>query len=153
VSVWNENRYGVPPRHALGLWHPFAKLASQALFPTARERRALAGKTRFSYAFNFPAVPVGGVANDRIAVLSDFYWTDTISSPVASGGFLSSVSLFETKGKQRYSNPNLVSGAIHLPFFERRITKISAGAMLLMRLQNNAAAVQTFQVVLGGYID
>jgi len=172
MSVFTDSRLpGAAPYHALGLWHPTGKLGSAAYFPSPSERRILHGKSRFQYAFNFAAVPAGQVANDRVTVMSDFYWTDTIASSAFSGGAFNvagSISLFETKGKQRYSNLTLflgnfadfgftiiqgapITGA--LPFFERRITKIAKGSVLLMRLQNSSTGSETVQVVLGGYID
>jgi len=173
MSVFTDSRFpGAAPYHALGLWHPTGKLGSAAYFPSASERRVLHGKSRFQYAFNFANVAAGQVANDRVTVMSDFYWTDSIASSVFTGGFFNiggSISLFETKGKQRYSNLTLLLGNFApfgftigsggsaltgtFPFFERRITKIAKGSVLLMRLQNSTVGIETAQVVLGGYID
>jgi hypothetical protein len=165
MSIFTENRSpGAAPYHALGLWHPVGKLASAAYFPSASERRVLRGKARFQYVFNFAPLAAGGVANDRISVLSDFYWTDTIGNMLSGGvdvNSISSISLFETTGKQRYSN--LQESFLNFAFngtygkqtqiFERRISKIKAGATLLMRFQNSANVTLSAQIVLGGYVD
>jgi hypothetical protein len=190
MSVWNQNRQGggPGPRHALGLWLPMRKLASAAEMPGAAERRKLYGKTPFSYCFNFSLFP-NGVGNDRVTVLSDFFWTTIAASgvqpPATPGNVSFSVALFETKSKRRYmNNPLICAGnnappnqngstfgaydpgtggastgpAAGVPYYQRRITTIPKGAVLLMKVQllplpAPPVTGSAIQVVLGGYID
>ena len=182
MSVWDEARVGgaVGNRHALGLWHPLHKLASLGWMPPVSQRRQIHGKKRYVYVLNFPNLTVNQVANDRFSVTSDFWWTDTASETDFTAENTQfarfSVQLFDTKNQRRFMNfpeiaenfgggfpqadAQVIAGATFtMPYIHRRITRIPAGSVLLMRIQNTlqtAGAPQStvnIQVALGGYID
>jgi hypothetical protein len=123
VSVWNQDRLGggTGLRHALGLWHPRARLASASLMPGTRERKKLRGKVPFYYVFDFKGMLPGATANDRISVTSDFWPVQYTIGVVAQNEVNATsfaLNLFETRAKQRFMSLPLlqqVSSPLFVP--------------------------------------
>jgi hypothetical protein len=171
MNVWDQARLGGPTgfRHALGLWDPRHKLASQAWMPGPRERQKIYGLKRYSYVINL-TVPANGSDEQGFTVVSDFWWTDIIGG-TGVDLVTAHVSLFDTKNQIRYMNVplsvdqyggNLAGGpesaagiSGKFPYFLRHIEKIPAGASMLARAQLAGVAGGTvgFQIVLGGYME
>jgi len=180
MNVWDEARLGgrTATRHALGFWDVRHPLAGLAWLPPVSQRRQIYGKKRYVYTITFPSLSLTGPStlNQRITITSDFWWTDSMFSSPNAGQ--QSFQLYDTANGVRYENiplfDNNLGGnnqtlfnvvqlpitapllfATRLPYFERRITKIPAGAVLLGRLQVAFAGFATDgpQVALGGYID
>ena len=121
MSVWNQDRLGgaVGIRHALGLWHPRARLASASLMPGTRERRKLHGKVPFYYVFDFKGLVPGATANDRISVTSDFWLTQYTVGVVAQNEVNQTsiaLNLFETRAKRRFMSLPLLQ-QVQSPLF------------------------------------
>ena len=169
-------------RYALGLWHPLHKLASLAWVPPVSERKKLFGRQRYCYVLNFTNMGPNEVQNDRFSITSDFWWTDIAASFDPAGTEIEtsltspfSLQLFDTKNSRRYMNfplmaynaagmiavdPNVppfpsfyTAPVVSLPYLQRRITKLPAGAQMLARVQNTQTLEPTInvQLVLGGY--
>lgn len=171
MSVWDEARMGgnTGGRHALGFWDPRYKLASLAWVPPVSQRKQIYGKRRYVYCINFPTAGVAsaGTLQARVAFTSDFWWTDTIASTPFQ--FQQNLTLYDTKNGVRYTNIPVFNANLSplsssfggfstppfIPYFERRITKIPEGAVLLARMQVQFAGAFSDppQVCLGGYID
>lgn len=175
MSIWDEARMGgrLGKRHSLGLWDPRYKLASLAWLPPLSERKKIYGKRRFVFVFNFALTANAPTAYDRISLTQDFWWTDTIFSSTTTAP-VSAVSLYDTQNQVRYMNIaeltdlmashsalgilNMNPPIANVPYFERRITRIPAGAALLMTLQASSPFPSTIfpitqQVCLGGYTE
>jgi hypothetical protein len=160
MSAWDQERAaGLAPRHALGVWLTYRKLATAAYVPGERSRLPLRHKTRFDYAVNF-SLTARLNAEDRIVTADDFYLLTLVGSSVDSvtglpiaAGFR--VQLYDTSRKQRLGDPlNFANylGNGRQPHILRKPYRFAKNTPILIRVQNSdvSGSTNNIQVVLGG---
>lgn len=170
MSIWTQSRFRFPgkPRHALGLWVAYAKLASRAYVPTRRDRVKLAGKRPFDIVF-------GGAQDDvslpsqqsiqlRYTVQSDFIATAiavsaTVSSQALPGARIAVFDLSTMKGKGKklsttggVNSVNFGGDGRHQRFLRKPYT-FRAGHTIIVKITNLRAATNKVQVVISGVWD
>ena len=168
MSIWNQDRFKGPRRHALGLWLSTAKLASRAYVPSLRDRRQMRGRRPFWEVFGGAAGDVTIPANQwvelRQVCQSDFLaHTLMVSTTVGGTGAnpgcrvqIRDMSTQPGKGK-RFSivgvNDVNFGGSARHPFSLRKPYRFHAGHTILVRIQNLQASANGVQVVIAGCVD
>ncbi len=160
MSVWDSQRAaGLAPRHALGVWLTYRKLATAAYVPGEQSRLALRYKTRLDYVLNF-SLAARLNSEDRIVTADDFYLLTLVGTSVDSvtglplaAGFR--VQLYDTGSKQRLGDPlNFANylGSAQRPHIFRKPYRFCKNTPILVRVQNSdvSASTNNIQVVLGG---
>jgi hypothetical protein len=160
MSVWDETRAaGLAPRHALGVWLTYRKLATAGYVPGERSRLLLRNKTRLDYAVNF-SLAARLNAEDRIVTAGDFYLltlvgtsVDSVTGAPIAAGFR--VQLYDTWRKQRLGDPlnfRNYLGTGQQPHILRAPLRFPKNTPILVRVQNadTSASTNNIQVVLGG---
>jgi hypothetical protein len=161
MSAWDQERAaGSAPRHALGVWLTYRKLATAAYVPGERSRLPLQHKTHFDYAVNF-SLAARLNAEDRIVTADDFYLLTLVASSVDSvtglplaAGFR--LQLYDTGTRQRLGDPlNFANycGSGRQPHIFRKPYRFRKNTPILIRVQNAdvSASTNNIQVVLGGF--
>ncbi len=161
MSAWDKQRAaGTVPRHALGVWLTYRKLATAAYVPGERSRLNLRHKTHFDLAVNF-SLAARLNAEDRIVTPNDFYLLTLVGSSVDSvtglpiaAGFR--VQLYDSTKKQRLGDPlNFANylGSAQRPHIFRAPYRFPKNTPILIRVQNAdvSASTNNIQVVLGGF--
>ncbi len=172
MSIWTQPRFQGPrPRHALGLWLNYAKLASKAYLPTRRDRLAMVGCMPFDVVLGGQQDEISLGANQtielRFSVQSDFIahsiMVSASSSSQASPGCriaLRDFSIMPGKGKN-LSNAKVVAlvnnvnfgGSGSKPRFLRKPYCFKAGRIIVATITNMRGAANKIQVVISGVFD
>jgi len=168
MSIWTQDRFRGPRRHALGLWLSTAKLVSRAFVPSARDRLPMRGLRAFWQVFGGTTGDVSIPANQwvelRQVCQSDFIAhtlmvSTTVGGTSANPGVRVQIRDMSTqpgKGK-RFSlvgvNDVNFGGSARHPFFFRKPYRFRAGHTILVKIQNLQASANNVQVVIAGVID
>lgn len=157
MAVWKqEDKYGTsgPGRHALGMWLTYRKLASSGYTPGPRARARLAGKLPFWYVIPF-TLAARQTLEFRITTGKRFYLLAITANSSQAAGF--KAQLYDASRKQRFSDRGVnfgnLCGRAAQPFLYRRPYAFEPITPLLARIQNQATAANSGQIVLYGVSD
>jgi hypothetical protein len=167
MSIWDQDRFPGRSRFALGLYVPYAKLASRAYVPSRRDRVPLMGKRPFDVVFGGSRDDIALTANQsielRYTVQSDFIATSMMVSATASSAAspgcrigLKDMSTMPNKGKKLantlVNNVNF-GGSGQKPKFFRKPYKFCAGRTIVVKITNLRSTANNVQVVIAGVFD
>lgn len=167
MNIWHQSRFSGRPRHALGLWIAYAKLASRGHVPHRRDRAQMAGKRPFDIVFGGPQDDLTLAANQsielRYTLQSDFIATSikvsaTQSSAASPGCRVGIKELCTMPGKGRKFSNSVVNnvnfgGSGSRPRFLRKLYRFHAGRTIVVKITNMRATSNNIQVVISGVWD
>lgn len=168
MNIWHQASTSFTrPRHALGLWISYAKLASKGRVPSRRDRVQLRHKRPFDIVFGGPQDDISLAANQsielRYTLQSDFIaysiqvsaTTSSAASPGCRVG-IKDLTTMPKKGK-KFSNSvvNNVNfgGSGSKPRFLRKPYRFHAGRTIVVKIANMRNVTNNIQVVISGVWD
>jgi len=174
MSIWDQFRSNIPPRHPLGVWLSRRKLWSRAFVPARKDRAQLRGRRPFWVVFG-GVTTVGGVpgpvtipANQyvelRYVCQNDFIWyatmiNATVGGTAANPGVrvqLRDLSTQPGKGKKfsgTGANDINFGGSAQDTRYLRKPYRFHAGHTIAVKILNLQNASNNVQLVLEGVQD
>ena len=166
-NIWNQDRFPARPRHPLGLWVNYAKLASRGHVPGRRARAQMAGKQPFDIVFGGQQDDLALGANQsielRYTLQADFIahsimvssTQGSASNPGCRIG-VKDMSTMPNRGKKLanslVNNVNF-GGTGSKPRFLRHPYKFINGRTIVVKITNLQAVTNNIQVVISGVFD